>query len=96
MATVVVTWTTSVVKVPVTTDLTQYRVEIGGVGASFVKFSDPLSVQFDAVSPGDYVATVALSNDDGSHLDFTKSQPFNVPQQTTDLNAPDVITVQVS
>lgn len=96
MATVLLTWNTAKVSVPATTDLTQYKASIDGVGETFVAFGAPLNAQFDNVAPGDYIARVALANGDGSHLDFEKSVPFNVPQVTVELDAPDVVTVQVS
>ena len=96
MANVLVTWTTAKVNVPVTTDLTQYKVDLSGVGSTFVAFGVPLNAEFKDVPPGDYVVSVALSNDDGSHTDFSKSANFNVPISTTSLDAPDVITVEVS
>lgn len=95
MATVLLTWTTAKVTVPSDTDLMQYQASIDGVGKTFVAFGT-LNAQFDNVAPGDYTARVALSNGDGSHLDFEKSQAFTVPTATVDLDAPDVITVQIS
>jgi hypothetical protein len=95
MATVNMTWTTAKVSVPVTTDLTQYRASIDGVGETMVAFGT-LNAQFNDVAPGDYIARVALSNADGSHVDFEKSQAFTVAADTLELDAPDVISVQVA
>lgn len=96
MATVLLTWTTSKVSVPVTTDLMQYKASVDGIGETMVPFGGPLNAQFNDVVPGDYIARVALSNADGSHLDFEKSISFVVPADTLSLEAPDVITVEVS
>ncbi len=96
MATVNMTWTTAPVSVPVDTDLMQYRASIDGIGSTNVAFGEPLTAQFNDVAPGDYIARVALSNADGSHVDFEKSAPFTVPSTTLELQAPDVISVQVA
>lgn len=96
MATVLLTWTTSKVDVPSSTDLVRYRASIDGVGETHVDFGQPLNAQFDNVSPGDYIARVSLASADDGHLDFEKSMPFTVPVATVTLDAPDVITVQIS
>jgi hypothetical protein len=55
-----------------------------------------LNAEFKDVKPGNYIARVALTDVGVSHRDFEKSVEFNVPEQTVELNAPDVITVEVS
>jgi hypothetical protein len=96
MATVLLTWTTAPVSVPSNTNLTQYRASIEGVGSTFVAFDAALNAQFNDVALGTYTAQVALSNVDGSNLEFVKSVEFVVPQTTVELQAPDVITVEIS
>jgi len=96
MATVRLTWTTAKVSVPSTTDLVQYIAGIDGIGETNVAFGGTLNAEFQNVAPGHYVARVELANVDGSHRDFTKSVEFDVPEQTVELDAPDVITVEVS
>jgi hypothetical protein len=96
MATVLLTWNTAPVNVPSTTNLTQYRASIDGVGQTFVAFGAPLNAQFNDVPPGEYIAQVGLSNSDGSNIEFEKSMPFSVPVGTVELQAPDVITVEIS
>ncbi len=96
MATVNLTWTTAKVSVPADTDLMQYRASIDGIGSTNVAFGAPLTAQLDAVAPGDYIARVALSNADGSHLDFEKTENFTVTAGTLELDGPDVVSVTVS
>jgi hypothetical protein len=96
MAIVRLTWTTAKVNVPANTDLVQYVASIDGVGETLVGFGDVLNAEFKDVKPGNYIARVALTDVGVSHRDFEKSVEFNVPEQTVELNAPDVITVEVS
>lgn len=96
MATVRLTWTTTKVSVPAVTDLSQYLASIDGVGQTNVAFGQPLIAEFNDVAPGDYVARVALANADNSNIEFQKAQPFTVPVATVELDAPDVITVELS
>ena len=96
MATVRLTWTTAKVSVPSSTDLTQYIAGIEGIGETQVAFGGALNAEFTNVAPGDYVAFVELANADGTHRDFRKTAAFNVPSQTVELDAPDVIIVEVS
>ena len=95
MATVRLTWTTAKVSVPSNTDLMQYIAAIDGVGETNVAFGT-LNAEFANVVAGHYVARVELANADGSHRDFTKSVEFDVPSDTIQLDAPDVITVELS
>jgi hypothetical protein len=96
MATVLLTWNTASVQVPSNTDLVQYLASVDGVGQTNVAFGEPLNAQFNDVSPGTYIARVSLASADNGHVDFEKSKEFIVPETTVSLDAPDVITVEVS
>lgn len=94
MARVLVQWSVAPVAVPSNTDLSQYMVRIDGVGALLIPFGQ-LEAEFDPVAPGDYTARVALTNGDGSRIEFEKTADFNVPEEQAFLDAPDVVTVSV-
>lgn len=100
MSIVIVEWTQKTGTVQAPSDLNFYRVRLedeSGSDAGPPQFVglDITSTRFDNVGPGEYIARVALSNQDGTHVEGEMNDGVSVPAPGEEKPLPDVVTAFV-
>ena len=92
MTSVVVSFSTKQLVVPLTVVPGKYVVSIGGVGSQTV---DASPATFTDVPPGDYVVTVVRKDVNDQPIGDAASGTVSVPVPVQTVDVPDVVTVSL-